>query len=122
LDLDAIPDLAFDPPGSLSYQVGEIEACCWVTIARCWGCRRTRAWSAAELGRAFPARASIGAIAARLTCDGCGSKGAWATFRNDHSASREKTMKIYAQKFGEEAARPAGTTGTKKGPEPKPGA
>ncbi len=74
--------------------IADLVGRCWRLVAICDHCGRAGGWTAAQLEVAFPAGATVGAVAARLVCSGedCESRDGRLEPRQDPAASQANDL------------------------------
>lgn len=71
---------------------------CWLLRATCAACGREGRLQAAELRR-LPQDANVGAIVARLKCEGCGGSEGYVDYLQDRTAAAERDLADYERRM-----------------------
>lgn len=95
-------------PGHAGLTIAQVAELSWMMHARCMACGRGKSWPVADLVEAFPAGATLGAIALRLRCSACGSDQGRIAFTNDTGANLRRSLAQHEAKEAELAASRAG--------------
>lgn len=73
---------------------------CWLLRARCAACGREGRLQAAELRR-LPQDATVGAIVARLKCEGCGGSEGYVDYLQDRTATASRDAEEHRRRLEE---------------------